>query len=255
MELTELGFDYSNLVSCTVKKKNNLVALILFIVGLSLLPVTIAFLIMYIVQLPMEINDVVTNFGEPGYNAFFFSFLGIFFSSSLACIIFGVLTLFAKPKPYIVMSKDIDYSKFYYIYNYRKHEEIYLTEEFAVVFNTKYNRAYHEVNPDVVKSIFSKFIFWNAFANLTDYKIKHKTKKTVLKFKERNSGRFGSVLTKSYSFSNETNIVPYEVTELISNSYGSTNTQSMNKFFFENINQTQSFEIHPEIRRMLASIN
>ena len=34
MELTELGFDYSNLVSCTVKKKNNIVPLIMFIVGI-----------------------------------------------------------------------------------------------------------------------------------------------------------------------------------------------------------------------------
>ncbi|XMB71988.1 hypothetical protein RJI07_07755 [Mycoplasmatota bacterium WC30] len=255
MELTELGFDYSNLVSCTVKKKNNLVALILLIVGVSLLPMSIIFLILFLSQAPMEINGVMTNYGDPGYNTFFYSFLGAFFSVALICIVLGFVFMLGKPKPYIILSKDIDYNPFYYIYNSRRHEEIYLNDKFAIVYNLKYNRAYHEVNPEAVKRIFKKFVFWANFANLTDYRIKHKPKKTVLKFKERSSGKFGSVLSKSYSFSNEITIVPYEVTELISSNYGGTNTQSMNKFFFENINQSQMFEIHPEIRRLLSTLN
>ncbi len=96
--------------------------------------------------------------------------------------------------------------------------------------------------------------FGKNFLRLRIIKLSEKNKKTVLKYKSESRGRFRTVLSKTYTFSDEIHIVPVEVSEMISySSTGRNNIQAYNKFYFENINHRQHFEMHPAISRKLRS--
>lgn len=257
MKFTELGFDYSNLSSCNVKRKNFIIALIFFILAICFLPIFLVFLGIYLAKTPMEINGVYVNYGDPSYQSFFATFLGSFGLISAASLAVGVTNLFGKPKTYFIMNQNtMTLEPYFYIFNRRKHEEIYLTEKKAYIYNTMYNKVFEEINPNAIRELFNKFIFWKEFETIHDYKVIQKEKKTILKYTTDKSENSRVRLRKVYSFSNNINIVPVSVTESISYaSYGNRNNQNYYKYYFEDINRQQYIEIHPEIKKKLTLID
>jgi len=252
MKLTELGFDYSNLSSCTVKRKNYTLAFITIIIGATISIIFITFLVLYILKVPMDFNGDMLQYDDPEYQNFFMPFLSVSGALSLILIILAMYNFIQKPKEYMYVDTDGEMNLFYYILNHPKHEEIYLTKDIAIVKNTYYNNIYTETNKKAIDTLFKKFVFWLNFDNISDYKIKQKTNNTILKIKEK-SNSFVTLL-KTYRFSNEVNVVPEKVTETINiRAGGNYRTQSMYTFYFDNMNRAQHFEIDPEIKRTLSS--
>ena len=256
MNLNELGFDYSNLNSCTITKKTFILPFVGLILFLCFAPILIIFVILYLLEVPMHFNGVLTYPNDPQYQQFFIIFLASFGGLSLLSLSFG-LGFFIKPKLYMVIDKDSkNYEPFYYVNNARKHQILYITESFALIYNTKYHTLTEETNPKDVQELLYQFVFWNEFARIEKYKIKHKNKKTVLKYKSDSYGRFKTVFYKRYSFSNEIHVVPIKVSEMISyTSAGRNSIQAFNTFYFDNVNRSQSFEMHPEIRNKLHQMS
>lgn len=253
MKLTELGFDYSNLSSCSIKRKNYLFAIVISILAFTFLIIFITFISFYLAELPMHINDDLVYPSDPRYENFFQIFLGVFGFISLIFVSLFVLGVLGKPKIFMILDSDQDMNQIYYIYHHSKAEEIYLTEKFAVIYNARYNSVYQEVNPVTVQELMKKFVFWKSFDSLEDVTIKHKNKKTILKSKEK-SNRFVTLI-KTYSFYNDGNILPYKVTEMVNlRTGGNYRTQSMYTYYFEDINRKQQLDIHPEIKKTLSQV-
>jgi|AntAceMinimDraft_18_1070375.scaffolds.fasta_scaffold00195_9 hypothetical protein len=256
MKINSLGFDFSNLSTCTIKKKNKLLSLVMFILTGSFLPMPIIFIVLYFTKSPIEINGDMVNFGESAYNAFFYPFIGVFLSISILFLVIGIASLTKKPKIYMVIDRDTtNYDKIYYIYDYHKKEEIYLTEKYAISYNSKYNIAKHEADPDRIKNYFNDFVFWYNFENIDDAKITQRKNSTVVKIKTPTNFRYSGSVIKRYVFSNNINVVPEIVSETIGYSRtGSTSYQSKNSYFFEGINRSQHLQIHPEIKKVLHGL-
>ena len=255
MNLTELGFDYSNLNSCLIKRKNYIIAFVGAILALVFLPIFIAFLVIYLLEVPLDINDVMTNFGEPAYQQFFGIFLPLIGGVSIIVIILTLVGVFSKPKTYMIIDKDkTNFDTFYYIHNHKKNELIYMTSDYMLVYNQKYKSMFEESNKKIINEVINRFVFWKNFDKINDYKIKHKKKRTVLSYKPDAKRSYSSGLTKTYYFSNEIQVVPIKVSEMISYSgRGRNNIQGFVSYYFENINRRQPVDIHPEIRKKLIS--
>ena len=180
--------------------------------------------------------------------------LGILGSLSGVSGVLTLLSFISKPKTYFIMDKNtVTFHSFFYIFNRKKQEEIYLTEKIAYIYNIKYNKVMVENNPNTLHEMLHKFIFWKDFDGLKNYKVINKSKKTVLKFTTDKSYNSRTKLRKVYSFSNDINVVPVTVTETITYaSYGNRNSQNIYKYYFEDINRKQYFEIHPEIKKMMS---
>lgn len=256
MELNYLGFDFSNLSTGTIKKKNQLAGLIFLIVGLSVFPVFIVFTILYIVGASIEINGVLTGPNDPAYTNFFIIFLSIF---GLLILLFVFLIVFfgsKSAKKYIVIDRDArNFDTVYYIYT--RNEEIYLTDTYFIKYNKKYNNIYNETNKEAISELKEKYLFWNNLIDLEDAKIIQRTKNTVVIKKGKSNYRVNSFrnYTKKYVLSNNINIVPETVIESVYySSYGKNSYQSRNKYYFENVNRAQHLKIHPEIKKALQGL-
>lgn len=256
MNLTEIGFDILNLSSCTVRKKNMLLSLILFLIALCILPVVIVFTILYITKTPVEINNVLTYYGDPAYTAFFSVFLPAFWGVTMFIFCLGMLSLLIKPKLYIIMGKDSrNFDTFYYIYNYRKNEEIYLTEKYAIIHNTKYNKTRQEYKYEEIKYLFNKYLFWHNIQNSENGKIKDKKNKTVVIIKDYYKGNHRMYYLKRYAFKSDFQIMPAIITETLGYARaGGTNYQSMNRYYIDDINRSQPIKIHLEIKNVLNGL-
>lgn len=256
MKLNNLGFDYSRLESCTIKRKNNIVSLIMYILAACFLPMVLIFIILYITKSPIEINNVMVNFGDPAYDAFFFPFVGTFTFISVLFVGIAVFFNLRKAKDYIIIDQDQNgYSKVYYIYNRKKKEEIYLTEEYAIIYSYRNNTTYHEVDPVTIKELLNAFIFWYSFPTIEDAVVKQRKNSTVVKIKEPSHFRYSVSRIKRFVFSNNTNVVPETVIEYVGyGKAGGSNYQEINKYSFEGINRSQRLEIHPEIKKILHDL-
>ena len=249
MNLNELGFDFSNLETCSIKKKNYVLPLVTSIIGITFLPIFIVFLILFLLEVDIDFNGVPSTYGTPEYMRFFSIFLPVFGLLTIILMILTFYGLFSKPKKYMVIDKDTtNFNTYYYIHNHKRNEYIYLTDEFVLVYNERYNSFKEETNPKTITKLKNHYIFWNEFSNLKDYKIKQKKKSTVLKYKTNYR------ISKAYYFSNDIHIVPNKITEMISASnYSKNSIQSFTTYFFEEINRRQHVDIHPEIIKKLTS--
>lgn len=249
MNLSELGFDFSNLQTCTINKKNHLFPLITTIIGLSFIPIFIVFLVLFLLQVNIEINNVPSTYGDPEYMKFFSIFLPVMGGLSLIFIFLSIYGLTMKPKFYMVIDKDkTNFDTFYYVYNRVRKEYIYITNQYVLIYNDRYKNIREETSFREITKIKDKYIFWQEINDIEDYKIKRKRNKTILKYKSNYH------FQKTYYFSNDIHIVPSKITELVSTS-GSTkgNIQGFSSYYFEAVNRRQTIDIHPEIVRKVSS--
>jgi len=148
----------------------------------------------------------------------------------------------------------VEINRFFYIYDRAKRQEIYLTDKFALIYRKSYNSLIKETNPNAIQDMLNRYIFWLRISIDEDSKIINKDKKTILKIKDKIS-RFQTTI-KRYVFSNDINIVPIKVSETVSTTTGGNyRSQAMNTYYFEDINRRQQFEMHPEIKKALSSLN
>ena len=252
MNQTELGFDYSKLKTCTIYKKNFLLKMMFFILSVTFGVILITFLILYFLKVPMDFNGVKRGFDDPIYQQFFTVFLSIWGGITFVFIVMTIIPVAKKKRPYIIVDQDANLNTFYYIYDYRQHQEIYLTDDYALIYRERYGRVDKESNPEQIKQLKDFFVFWLHFPDINNAKIKHMNHKTIVKFKEKQSGRFVNYYRK-YVFKDLNHTVPLIVKENVMVRIGGNyRTQSLNLFYFEDINQTPSLQMRPEIKKALS---
>ncbi len=252
MRFSELGFDFSNLNTVSIRRKSFLTTYILLIVSITFIIIFLVFGILYLFEVPMEMNGVMVPYTDPSYQEFFRVFLLAFGGVSIALLLPAFLTLFIAPKLVLVKDQDPELNPFFYIFDSRKKREIYLTDHAAWIYQTKYNQVHKEVNPNELKAIREKFIFWEGLDAIEDYKLIPKAKKTVLKYKESTQMKFVTKMIR-FTFSNEINVVPNRISKLVNvRAGGNYRTQEAYTYLVEDVNRQPRFEIHPEIKRALS---
>jgi hypothetical protein len=256
MKLNNLGFDFSNLSTCTVKRKNGLLAMVMFILTGSFLPTPLIFIILYLNGKSIEINGEMVNYGDPSYNDFYLYFVGGFLLLSLFFLILGIYGATRKPKDYIIMDLDkTDFEKIYYIFNWRRKEEIYLNKNIVIIYNYKLDTIAKFEDHNSIKEYFDKYIFWYDFSSIDNAKIRQTKKSIIVKIKKPSKRSFTGSIMKRFVFSNQINVVPERIVEYIGYaSAGSVNYQSRNVYLFEDQNRAQQLRIHPEIKKALQGL-
>lgn len=250
MKLTELGYEFSELNACTIKRKNLLVPMITGIMFLCFGPIFIVFLILWITGSPVDFNGVTGYPGDPTYDNFFRIFLLVFGLVTLSMLIPFFLGIISKPKPYIYVDNSPDMDRFYYIYDNRHREEIYLTEKYVLVYRKRYQNVLTETNPLSIQRYFDSFIFWKTLESRDDVKVIYKNNKNIIKLNET-KGRWR--FRRSFSFSDVARSIPHKVTEIVYTSVaGNSNIKVWQTLYFEDVNRKPYFEMHPEIKKTLS---
>ncbi|OQX93260.1 MAG: hypothetical protein B6I17_03425 [Tenericutes bacterium 4572_104] len=254
MLYSELGFDFSNINTCAIYKKNNLLKLILFILIFTFFSLFLTFFILYLFRIDMNFNGVSRHFNDPIYQNFFYKFFTIIGLIILISIFLLIVTKFQKRNLYIVVDKDIHLNKFYYIFDKRLNIEIYFSDELAILYKSSYDKIEVHKDLDKIDFIKEKYIFWLNFNKAKIDNIKRKEKKTVFKLHDDISNRFLSVY-KKYIFSNFIQNFPTKILEYIYIRSGNSNRiKSISVYYLESINQHVSYTIHPKIKKSLSEI-
>ncbi len=248
LKLNELGFDFSNASSFVMRKKNRIASMVFSLLFLIFTFLLLVFLIMFLLKVPLNNNGTIINYGEPGYMSTFIILLSLFGGLSFLMLILLIIFATIKPKVYIIKSQDTSMNDFYYIYANKS--ELYLTKDRLLVYQKRFGRVDVETNKEKIDLAYDRYIFWEKFESLTGYVIKASNKKTILKFKER----IGRIVQKaSYKFENLGSVLPGKITEIVSYvTRGNNRIQSLNLYFIEDVNRSQTIDFPKE---MLPYIN
>ncbi len=244
----DIRVDFDRLDYSIVKKKDFLAFMILAIIGFSFALIVIPFLIIWLVQAPIEINNVIRQADEPEYIEFMTIFLSIFGSLTVLILISLLITYKNQAKDYIIIDKDINLNRFYEVILNNK--SLFISESKTFYFRHK-NETIDMINDYQAKDqLRNKYLFWEKWKNLDNYKILNKKKKTVLVFKEK-IGR--TVLYYRYYFSNDGSYLPGKITEIISNQSANTRSnQRISSYVFTENNKAVNRHYH---RKVLDIIN
>ena len=236
-----ISLRFDNLDYSVIKKKNINPAFILFLNGFIYLSVAIPFVVLWLLEVPFEINEELHQAGDIEYIRFMLIFLGVFLSIALICIIAGALFLKKKPQDYIFISKDINFDEIYKIIQ-DKRTTIYVKKNKGLIYD-EVTKEVLEINTlTEINEILKKYLFWLKWENVKDYKIKMKNKKTVLEFTEKTNK---TVLKYRYSIPLTNSYLPERITETINNRTRSrrSNLSSYNIYYFTDNNVQRNLNI------------
>ena len=244
----KLGINFTNLDYSVVKKKNHLPFLLLAIFALTSILITAAFLIIWLFKLPIEIDGVTHQFSDPEYqnfiSLFFIIFIIIIFILSVLTFIFKIM----KPKNYIFISKDINFDKLYLIIH-KNSSKIILTEKMVLYYNDQGDEVQKFTNIKDVQEIKNRYIFWDCWDDLKEYKIINKTKKTILIF---DKDKQGIVLNHRYYFKGGSSYYPEKIMEIVNKKTNTSNsTFSINTYYFTNNNRQVNLKLPEKVIRIL----
>jgi len=230
----KLGINFTNSEYSVVKKKNYLPFLILSILALTSILITAVFLIIWLFKLPIEINGVTREFNDPEYQNFISLFFIIFIILILISSILALIFKITKPKDYIFISKDLNFNKLYVINNKFK-SKVFLNDKMVIFYNEQDNSVQKFTKANEIQEIKNKYIFWDCWDDIKDYKILNRTKKTILIF---NKEKQGIVLNHRYYFKGGSSYYPEKIMEIITKKTNTSNsTFSINAYFFTNNNR------------------
>jgi len=244
----KLGINFTNLDYSIVKKKNHLPFLILAIFALTSILISAAFLIIWLFKLPIEIDGVTRAFNDPEYQSFislfFIIFISLIFILSVLAFVFKIM----KPKDYIFISKDMNFNKLYLI-NHKNNNKIILTEKTVIYYSNFDDSVQKFTNLKDVQEIKNKYIFWDCWDDLKEYKIINKTKKTILIF---NKEKQGIVLNHRYYFKGGSSYYPEKIMEIVNKKTNTSNsTFSINTYYFTSNNRQVNLKLPEKVIRIL----
>jgi len=241
----QISLRFDNLDYSVIKKKNINPAFIFFLNGFIYLSVAIPFIVLWLLEVPFEINEELHQATDIEYIQFMSVFLGIFLSIALICIIAGVLFLKKKPQDYIIISKDINFDEIYKI-RQNKRTTIYIKKNKGLIYD-ELTKEVLEINTlTEINEIFNKYLFWLKWENIKDYKVKMKNKKTVLEFMEKTNK---TVLKYHYYIPLTSSYLPERITEVIANRTRSrrSNLSSYNIYYFTDNNVQRNLNLPKKV--------
>lgn len=244
----DIRFDFNNLEYSVIKKKNFLAFMIIAIITFSFALILIPFIIIWIVQAPVEINGVIRQADESEYVSFMTTFVSSFGILTLILLISLIFIHKSQAKDYIVIDKDINLNRFYEVILSKK--SLFISESKTFYFQHQTETIDMINDYQTANQLKNKYIFWEKWINLENYRLLEKKKKTVLIFNEK-TGR--TVFEYRYYFPNTGSYLPDKITEIISNKSASTKSnQRITTYIFTENNRTLSRHYH---RKVLDFIN
>jgi hypothetical protein len=244
MEYNEIGFDFSNLEYGIISRKNSILLIISAITTSAFFIIFLIFFILYLAKVPIEINGVIREFYETEYKSFFSIFLLVMGGISFPGLIYSIFFFFKKPSPYIYITKDSNFETYYQI-NLSDTKILYIFSKIAFYYYPSSKRL-EEINSynDIVE-LKQKYLFWQLFADVKDYTIKNKTKKTILSFKKQKQR---TVLEYRYTFYHNDSFIPNKITEMVQNKSSYRNSlNQINTYYFDDLNQVPNINLPQEI--------
>lgn len=245
---TEIGLDLNNLEYAIIKKKNQILPLVLIIIGFSFLLVAIPFLVIWLLQVPVEINGVNRYPYEQIYINFMVTFNAIFTSLTISILLAAFILNKKKPMDFIIINKDFDYNTYYEII-LKKNRSIFFTQKKAFYYNYLSNELEEISSKEEILYLIDKYIFWKKWMNVESYKVVKKNKKTILKFSYKNRR---IVLNYRYALIYQGNTIPYLIRESVGNNQNSRNsTNVMNSYYLTNLNRNISRKLPEKIMKVI----
>jgi len=247
MKFNEIGFDFSNLQYGVIKKKNLLAPLILLILSVTFLLIMIPFLLLWFFEVPIEINGVMRESSEIEYQNFMKIFLSIFGFLTIGQILILIYFYKRNPREYIIISKDLNLDSYYRI-KLSNTLYLYIFPDQAMYYDES-NNSLRKINDYKEKqALEKKYIFWDRWNNIEDYQIKKNNKKTVLIFDDKNNR---TALRYRYTFSLTNNLIPKKITEIVSSRTSNNTMNSINVYYFIDINRLASLRLPQEIIKLV----
>jgi hypothetical protein len=245
---TEIGLDLNNLEYAIIKKKNQILPLVLIIIGFSFLLVAIPFLVIWLLQVPVEINGVNRYPYEQIYINFMVTFNAIFTSLTISILLAAFILNKKEPMDFLIINKDFDYNTYYEIV-LKKNKSIFFTQKKAFYYNYLSNELEEISAKEEILYLIDKYIFWKKWKNVESYKVVKKNKKTILKFSYKNRR---IVLNYRYALFYQGNTIPYLIKESVGNNQNSRNsTNVMNSYYLTNLNRNISRKLPEKIMKVI----
>lgn len=188
----------------------------------------LVFLAIYLLQEPMDINGVSTDFDSPIYQQFFLIFFLIFGVIHLVGLILVIRFFLQKPKLAFVKGTTLDYEPYYILFK-RKSIEYYSKRHYFGYY-LKTNHVERSQNSDFIQDQIDLILFEQVL-NHKPTKIIEKPNRTILKYKTKQRGETTST---TYTFLYDLTGNVYSCKETVwKSAYGNSSLTSAKVYFFE----------------------
>jgi hypothetical protein len=243
--------DFSRLKSFVLYRKNLLGLFLSLIIGPAFITIFLVFAILFLLKVPMEINDVFREYSEPEYQSFFQIFLLVMGSISIMSLMVMIITLFKKATPYLYFGQSNNFEEAIYVIEKKYH--VYLETNRMIRFDP-YTKSIREINNvDEIAQEKKRLLFWQDLSQKKRLKIKTGFNKTKIRFQESVRGKNKDVsITIRY---NQTGNVQSYTKMVSSNNAGNQNIESYYNYFFHDVNFYQRIPFPKEVQDRLLMRN
>ncbi|MBN2504618.1 MAG: hypothetical protein JXB20_04670 [Bacilli bacterium] len=245
MTANEIGYDFNKIRTAVIFKHNRMISLMSLILFPTFFLIFLSFLIIYLLRVPMEINDITRNFGEPEYHRFFSIFLPVSGGLSFMQIILFLFIDKALPKTTIYLKTDVDNNLSVYAVDKKKH--VYVDNLQTVTFYTAHGDYLRSEDKYLIYKTMNDLVFWHGLDSIKDFKIRKKLRITKISYLDPSSGN-SEKKTYSIKFDDSGNISHYRET-IVSKSFGNQQLKAHNLYLIDNINLNTRIPYHPTIVR------
>ncbi len=249
MELQTLMNHFAHIRTGEIKVKNRLFTFIPVLIIPTFVILFVVFLMLFLSLSPLETDTGMIYPGDPLYEVSYYTLLGIFGSITIVGIIFMMVTLITKPKPWVMWTVDYDNQIIFYETTHR-HVRL-VGPNYLFELNRLSGGLYQTRNPKECEEALKKTIFWAGLEAQKNLKIVSSLNQVKLTIGDNSRG-----LKRSYTIRFDANEIIQSYVEIVSTSItGGSNLKSWKKCYIENQNRQVRMNIDPIIRQAMQENN
>jgi hypothetical protein len=249
MELNRIKQLFLKFQSYELYYKDKMGLFLLLTIFGSLVPFWIIFIILYVLQESIEMNDSLVYPGDPAYIQFYFWFfvvMGVALS-----LFFGLLLYFLTQKRKLILSVGMDSNQEPFVYYQTKNAREYIQSNRIIQFDDKSKRVNVSTDNATIQHRLAEIAFWLSNRRFEKIKIKEKSNLIKVKFSKQIGNAKQQYVIRLHL--DESGQLQSFSQTIYDSSYGSSNIKSMRKFYLENINRQVRIQLPKEIQSVLYS--
>lgn len=249
MELNRIKQLFLRNQSYELYYKDKMGLFILLIIFGSLIPFWIIFIILYILQESIEINDSLVYPGDPAYIQFY---LWLFIVIGLSLFLFfGLLLYFLTQKRKLILSVGMDSNQDPFVYYQAKNTREYIQSNRIIQYDDKSKRVNVSTDIATIQNRLAEIAFWLSNRRFDKIKIKEKSNLIKVKFSKQIGNAKQQYVIRLHL--DESGQLQSFSQTIYDSSYGNSNIKSMRKFYVENVNRQVRIQLPKEIQSILYS--
>lgn len=247
MTLSDIGYDFQKIKSATFMRKNRTLAMVALIIAPTFLIIFAAFMILYLLKVPMEINGFTRQFSDREYQSFFQIFLGINASVIFIMLILFVVSIKMKPKPYLYYTTDVDGDPILYALD--RKSITYIDQHQLIRLDLKSKQVGKTDSKSEIYARQNALLFWKKLEGATKFRVKQGMKKIKIIVIDTVGNRTQRLVYRLYF--DDSGILRHYQETIMNYQYGKQNLQAFYTYTLENVNQFQRIPYHPAIQKEL----